>query len=169
MDQSYEVNTDPHTFTDADGVLFDFERGFELRFGGKFHETPVGVAWNLIYKTPDFYAELPLMPNAFDYWDTIRPHHPTVLTGAPTAGRAAAEAAKRFAIKKHFGAHVPVIVCARVDKPKHMKNPGDLLIDDHQKNIDPWVEAGGQGILFKDAASSIEEIRFIIAMRKGGL
>lgn len=144
-----------HPFLDSDGVFADFEGGFHARFGRYFATTPVGVAWNLIYKTPDFYATLPLMPGARELWDVVQGRNPTVLTGCPTAGRAQAETAKRFWWAENFGKDVKVITCARKDKPLHMINPGDLLLDDHQKNIDPWVAAGGVGILYTRHTSAI--------------
>jgi diphthamide synthase subunit DPH2 len=33
------------------------------------------------------------------------------------------------------------------DKWKHVKNPGDILIDDRADNIEEWIAAGGIGIL----------------------
>ena len=37
-----------------------------------------------------------------------------------------------------------------------------VLIDDRQRNIDVWVEAGGIGILHKTADETIEELDYII-------
>jgi len=39
------------------------------------------------------------------------------------------------------------------------------LIDDRQKNIDAWVEAGGIGIVHTSAANTIEQLK---ALRNGG-
>lgn len=37
--------------------------------------------------------------------------------------------------------------------------PGDILIDDMEKNITRWVEAGGVGILHVNAADTIEQLK----------
>ena len=44
------------------------------------------------------------------------------------------------------------------DKHKHCK-PGDVLVDDRVRNIEQWISAGGIGILCKDPASAIKEIK----------
>lgn len=73
----------PHIFSDSDGVLFDFELGYFNAFGHHFHAVEAGVAWKNIYRMPDFYDTLPLMPGAEEYWAMIEGLDPTVLTGAP--------------------------------------------------------------------------------------
>ena len=42
---------------------------------------------------------------------------------------------------------------------------GSVLIDDRQKNIDAWIEAGGIGILHTSAANTINQLK---ALRNGG-
>jgi len=154
----------PHIFSDSDGVLFDFELGYFNAFGHHFHAVEAGVAWKNIYRMPDFYDNLPLMPGAEEYWAMIEGLDPTVLTGAPTAGHEAACAAKRRAIARHFGAHVPVITCYSRDKPLHMKNPGDVILDDQQKNVDKWIASGGVGILYRDPHQAVGELRKVLGI-----
>lgn len=148
----------PHLFSDNDGVLADFEAGFEQVFGRSFYDVPAGVAWKMIYKDPDFYFKLPMMPGAEDYWATILPHNPTILTGCPTSGYDAAADAKRRWIAKYLGAEVPVITCYSRNKPDHMTAPGDILIDDHEKNTSKWVAHGGHGILLTSHDQALAEL-----------
>ena len=42
---------------------------------------------------------------------------------------------------------------------------GAVLIDDREKNINAWVEAGGIGILHTSAANTIDQLK---ALRNGG-
>lgn len=44
------------------------------------------------------------------------------------------------------------------DKYKHCK-PGDVLVDDRQRNIDQWISAGGIGILCKDLEFTLTELK----------
>jgi hypothetical protein len=61
--------------------------------------------------------------------------------------------------------HYPTVSCNLVpkssDKAK-FATPNSILIDDREKSITPWVKAGGIGILHKDAASTITELRKIL-------
>lgn len=143
-----------HLFLDSDGVYADFEGGFKERFGREFKTTPAGIAWSLIYKNPDFYAELPKMKNADKLWEATSAYNRTVLTGCPTAGADAAATAKRYWWETNFQFQ-DVITCKAKDKPLHIKNPGDVLLDDHLKNVDAWTAAGGHGILHKRVDDSI--------------
>lgn len=43
------------------------------------------------------------------------------------------------------------------DKHKHC-TPGDVLVDDRQRNITEWISQGGIGILCKDPKIAIEQI-----------
>lgn len=146
-----------HLFSDSDGVMADFEGGFKAQFGADFYSLAPGKAWAMIYRNPDFYFNLPLMPGAHEYWEVIKGHEPTVLTGCPTAGFNAAADAKRRWWAKHFN-YTNVITCFSRDKPKHMKNPGDLLIDDHEKNLVKWKDAGGRVLLFQHAQQAMDDI-----------
>lgn len=148
----------PHLFSDNDGVLADFEAGFKQVFGREFNDVPVGVAWKMIYRDPDFYFKLPMMPGAEKYWETILPLNPTILTGCPTSGYDAAADAKRRWIAKYLGAAVPVITCYSRNKPDHMLAAGDVLIDDHEKNTSKWIAAGGHGILLVDHDQALAEL-----------
>lgn len=55
------------------------------------------------------------------------------------------------------------LVTSSSDKAKFAK-PGAVLIDDRDKSIDPWVEAGGIGILHKDCATTIEKLKQLLLL-----
>lgn len=152
-------------FSDNDGVNAGFMAGFKVKFKREFDQTPVGLAWSLIGKDPSFFADLPLMPNVDVYWTAIKDYAPVILTGCTSAKFAQGEAGKRSWLEKHrniFGSHTRMIVCLTKDKPKYMNNPGDILIDDHQKNIDAWIAAGGRGILFVNANQASNDFKKLV-------
>ena len=158
-----------NVFSDNDGVNADFLGGFKEKFGVEFDSVPVGKAWSLINKEWHFFADLPLMPDVIKYWDAIKAYNPTILTGCPNV------LFDRHKMDKHewlennryiFGQETEMIVCLTKDKPKHMIAPGDILIDDHQKNIDDWIAAGGNGILFKNATQAIHDFNLLIDQLK---
>lgn len=149
----------PHIFCDFDGVLVDFERGFEIQYGKKHTDVPEGVMWKIIKNNMAHWEQLPAMPGALQHWAYIAKYDPSILTGCPTSGRQQAEAGKTIWKTRELGEHVPIITDLSKNKPLHMKAPGDILIDDMQKNIDRWIAAGGVGILHVSAEDTIKQLK----------
>ena len=145
-------------FLDCDGVLADFDAGaremlgmspnaFEARHGKRGF-------WREVARTKDFYARLPLMPDARILFDAVRHLDPIILTGLPL-GNWAAPQKVRWA-EQHFpGTHI--ITCMARDKFRHMKG-ADVLVDDRADHRDKWEAAGGIFVHHKDARSSIREL-----------
>ena len=145
-------------FLDCDGVLADFDAGardtlgmsptaFEARYGKR-------AFWREIARTKDFYARLPLMPDARMLFDAVKHLDPVILTGLPL-GNWAAPQKVRWA-EQHFpGTHI--ITCMARDKFRHMKG-ADVLVDDRADHRDKWEAAGGIFVHHKDARRSIREL-----------
>jgi 5'-nucleotidase len=137
----------PKIFLDSDGVMADFEGGFKEQFGLEFHSTNASKAWSLIRKNPDFYAKLPILKGAEEIWRALEGRELSILTGCPSSGYDDAEKAKREWWATNFGTDVDVITCLSKDKALHMRSKGDILFDDHKRNIDSWSSSGGVGYL----------------------
>ncbi len=146
---------EPKLFLDCDGVLADFEAGarkilgtdvrtFEARHGK-------GEFWRRLSRAKDFYASLPKMPDADLLFDAVRHLKPTILTGLPI-GKWAAPQKVRWAAE-HFPG-VPIITCMARDKHRHMEGP-DVLVDDSERHMAAWQEAGGIYILHTSARESL--------------
>jgi hypothetical protein len=161
-------------FSDNDGVKADFEKSFRVRFGKDFDAYHIGVAWKMINSVPDFYATLPLMPDVDVYWKEVRKYRPDILTGCHTTNYDSHEAGKRiwheanhyFPDGTVFLRDTNMIICRTRDKPLHMRNPGDILIDDHTKNGVKWTAAGGRFIHFRHARQAATELRELVAELK---
>lgn len=149
----------PHIFCDFDGVLVDFERGFEIQYGKKHNEVPEFVMWKIISNNIAHWEQLPAMPGALQLWAYIAHREPTILSGCPSNGMKQAAAGKTIWKDRELGAHVPIITCLSRYKGKHIKEPGDILIDDMEKNIKRWEEAGGVGILHTSAEDTIMQLK----------
>jgi len=148
-------------FLDCDGVLADFDAGvkailgmtprqFEERHGRRDF-------WRRLAKSRDFYARLPLMPDATLLFDAVAHLDPVILTGLPLGRWAAPQ-------KVHWAAeHFPgtrIITCMARDKFRHMTGR-DVLVDDRDHHRDKWEAAGGTFIHHRHARDSLEQLAAI--------
>lgn len=157
-------------FVDLDGVLFDFDRKvFEIT-GKKIVDIPKKEMWQAIYqynKTTPFFESLPLMEDApvlLDYLaEWCSDDEVEILTAS---GHSPADAGdqKMRACQRHFGGKYKVNVVKKSPEKAAFTEGryGCVLIDDRAKCIDPWVEAGGIGILHESAEKTIEELERIL-------
>lgn len=159
--------TNAHIFLDNDGVLAAFDEHVMNLFGATPRELGDEELWARVGETPTFWADIPVREGAYELFEIALPHNPSILTGCPASGYDLAAAHKVEWIAKHFGAkygrEIPVITCRSKDKPVHMKNKGDILVDDFYVNIKRWRAEGGTGIWYQDAAVGREELAKAIA------
>jgi hypothetical protein len=152
-------------FLDCDGVLADFDRGVERVLGARpkafiaRHGLP--EFWRRLARHKDFYATLPLMPDARELFDAVAPLNPVILTGCPRGGWA--EGQKERWAAEHFPG-TPIITCMAANKRRHC-GKGDVLIDDTDRYRPLWEEAGGTFIHHTNARSTIARLRRIFPNR----
>jgi len=157
-------------FCDMDGVLVDFIRGVKELIDDDYSEEAYDRdpkvrkrMWDAVKKYSkgdgDFWLELEEMPDARVLWDYIKVHDPEILTATGHSVKTAGDQKKEW-IVDHLGSDIKVNVVAESGE-KGPKFAGDnrILIDDKKKSIDPWVKAGGIGILHTSAANTIKQLK----------
>ena len=146
-------------FLDCDGVLADFDAGAEKLLGvppAQFQSRHGNREfWRRLAKAPDFYARLPLMPDARELWDAVAHLHPVILTGTPI-GNWAAPQKMRWAAE-HFPQARMITTMARA-KREHMEAPGDVLVDDTLTWRHLWEEAGGVFVHHPSARETLDRL-----------
>lgn len=151
-------------FLDCDGVLADFDTYYLSVFGmgpreheDYLNDTEGGNAfWDGIAAHPDFYYNLPLMPDAQYLYDSVRHLNPTILTGVPRGGWA--ELQKLRWRDKYFP-DAEMITTRSAIKYEHMHpEMENILIDDWPKYKHVWEENGGVFILHTSAVESLLEL-----------
>ena len=145
-------------YCDMDGVLADFESGYEELTGvdlkGEFKKgddfwDPIKVAGI------GFWAGLKWMPDGQRLWDYLKPFNP-VLLSAPSREQSS-----------RIGKHVWVkhkipgtkLILRYASQKQELATPESILIDDRQVNIDQWEAAGGIGILHTSTANTIQQLQ----------
>lgn len=155
------VTKQPHLFLDCDGVLADFDAGAKATLGmtaAVFEERHGrGEFWKRLARAPNFYGDLPEMPDAQQLFEAVKHLRPTILTGLPLGKWAAPQ--KEHWAAEHFPG-VPIITTMARQKHLHM-DPGDVLVDDRENHRHLWEDAGGIFIHHKNAADSIRQLAAI--------
>lgn len=150
-------------YLDCDGVLADFNSGFEQLTGYQpaSYEERLGTKafWKCIREATNFFGTLPLMPNAMDLYESVKEHRPIILTGCPFGNWAEHQ---KFKWRDNFFKGVPMITCLSRNKRDYCQ-PGDILVDDMLKAKQPWEEAGGIFIHYQSAEQAISELKDVLS------
>lgn len=146
-------------FLDCDGVVADFDtRALEV-FGvpSRKAEEDLGTKrfWCDLQAYPNFYRDLPLMPDAMVLFKAVKHLRPGILTGVPPGGWA--EPQKLAWRDYHFPG--TKMICCRSKLKNHYCKPGDILVDDRLKYRHLWLETGGIFIHHTSAKDSIKQLR----------
>lgn len=113
-----------------------------------------------------FFANLELMPMAVEMLkkaNEITGKKPNILTapmGNENNPSNPSVLEKREWVSKYFNNLVNQVEIT-TDKGRVARGPHDILIDDRQKYIDKFTNAGGSGILFLDPSSAMVDLRYL--------
>lgn len=146
-------------YLDLDGVMADFDTHFVEYFGVDPQSLDDDVMWKKINSYHDFYANLPLMKDAMELFDFVKWENVTILTACPKSNYKNAAIQKRAWVRKHLSESITVIpMMGGVNKALFMHEPGDILIDDMEKNCKAWEELCGKAIVHKNAKDTIAQL-----------
>ncbi len=134
-------------YLDMDGVLADFEGGFAKRANIAHNSVSDEAMWEIINAWPDFFRQLPVMDGAKNFFAHVEELQPIILTACPRSNYKAVADQKREWIREHISTEILICpVMGGVNKPLFMNAPGDVLVDDHERNCRVWREANGIAI-----------------------
>ena len=145
-------------YLDMDGVICDFDGYFEHLFGVLPRQIPATERWKKVNSTPNYWADLPKMPEADTLINYLKNYGFMILTGIPHSGSEKAQNEKRIWLKNHYGIETNIVCCFSKDKANYCQ-VGDILIDDWSPNIERWIKAGGTGILHTSVDDTLEHLK----------
>lgn len=135
-------------FLDMDGVLADFDSHYPAVFGHDHRTTDMDIMWDNINNHPTFFFDIPPFEGTVKFYDELRDLKPIILTACPKTNYQQVAKQKRDWIRHHLDPDAWVFpVMGGHNKCLFMHKEGDILVDDHQKNLKPWTMAGGISIL----------------------
>lgn len=137
-------------FLDIDGVLADFELHVKNKFGIKISETPKNeVPWASM--DHDFYASIPVFDGAKFFYTRLREFPTKFLSGTLISD--GCWSGKAQWVREQMGRDSWILqdlmLCASNAKFL-VAGSNRILVDDREKNIDQWIEAGGIGIYIEN-------------------
>jgi 5'-nucleotidase len=135
-------------YLDLDGVMADFDKGFRGRFRAEPNNFSDSEMWKMINSYETFYADLPLMPSAIKLFEKLTDSFDVIiLTACPRSNYTKAALQKKDWVRKYLSKDITVLpVLGGKNKALFMHEPGDVLIDDMEKNCKAWEELGGIAI-----------------------
>ncbi len=153
-EQQYKV------YCDMDGVIVDFEHGYNRLTGRKTpgFSSPYNKKefWSAIDKAgAKFWADLEWMKDGPQLWNYIKQFNPKLLT-APSMNPSSEEGKLQW-VQKHIPGTQTIFKQAK-DK-QDLAEPNAILIDDREDNIERWIDAGGIGIRHTSTSSTIKKLK----------
>ena len=149
-------------FFDSDGVFADFDAlAYEILGRRHIHEVPKGTLWSTIERHGSFFESLPLMDGADRLLDfaLTDPRFAKVEVLTATGYTPADAGEQKLRWYKAWRPELVVHVVAKSPDKAAFAHPRAVLVDDRAKSIDPWVAAGGIGILHTSVDSTIAQLQ----------
>lgn len=160
----FEVKKDYKIFVDLDGVMANLDKYVKDRTGMSFLQLrATGDGFTEFVSSEreqgkTVFDQLEPMPDAHVLWDFVKPHSPAILTATGYPKEKAAAEKIRWVHDNLDGFANILTVVSGTDK-QQFAAPNHILIDDREKSILPWRNAGGIGILHTSADSTIEQLQ----------
>ena len=170
------VDSEYVIYCDMDGVLCDFDLGYEKLTGISTAEANTkgkSYFWELFRKgagknEKDFWSNLPWQPGGRELWKAISPHTPNILSSPaidfslPPDQQLSPEYNQAIQGKKEWISKNLTNVGKEIFVPAVQKAtfaaPNHILIDDLEKNITAWEANGGIGILHKNLPDTLKKL-----------
>lgn len=160
-----------NVYLDLDGVMVNLEQKIKEVFGKKYHEVPADELWGKLGDIPHLFLNLEPMlhyKTLFNYLKQLEDSGKIkleILTSLPysTNKLVTSKQDKTDWVRKYLDSNIKVnTVVGGAKKAKFVKQSTDVLIDDTQRNITAWNDAGGVGIFFKNNADVIATMNNLI-------
>jgi hypothetical protein len=157
FEEADAMKGDYKIYCDMDGVLVDFDKGYEELTGAKASfDTPKEEFWEPISKAgAAFWIKLQWMPDGKQLWNYIKPYNPDLLS-APSREESS-KIGKFTWVKRNLPG--TKLILRSAERKQEFATPNSILIDDRADNIQRWKDAGGIGIVHTSAADTIQQLK----------
>jgi hypothetical protein len=158
----FEMDSQYVLFVDLDGVLSNLDKFVRDLTGMNFDELRGPMFTKLLsdYREQGhtFFDRLDKTPDADRLWGYLARHKPNILT-ATGPERVKATAEKIRWVHNHLHSFNDIFSVASGKQKYQYARPNHILIDDTPVNIQLWKDAGGVGILHRNADDTIRKLK----------
>ena len=155
-------------YCDMDGVLCDFEKTFKEYFKEDpkdfYKKNGIQEFENVVNeKGIEFWSDMDWMPGGQELWSIIGKYDPIILS-SPSSFKFAKKGKLEWIQKNLKPQPQSVIFKDTGRKHEILKGKSEdeiknsVLIDDYYKNIQPWEQTGGKGVLHKNINKTKQEL-----------
>ena len=161
LKELYNINENQQykIYCDMDGVIVDFEGGYEKLTGKNIkgnHVKGDGDFWQPITDAGvKFWAGLKWMSDGKELWSYIKQYNPELLS-APSREESS-KIGKHVWVKNNIPGSKLILRSA--ERKQEFATPNSILIDDRADNIQRWKDAGGIGIHHTSAQNTIKQLQ----------
>jgi cytidyltransferase-like protein len=161
LKELYNINENEKykIYCDMDGVIVDFEDGYEKLTGKNIkgqHTKGDSNFWQPITDAGiKFWAGLKWMSDGKELWSYIKQYNPELLS-APSREESS-KIGKHVWVKNNIPGTKLILKSA--SRKQELAAPDAILIDDRTDNIQQWKDAGGIGILHTSAKDTIKQLQ----------
>jgi len=168
MMKVFEAQQKYKIYVDLDGVMVDFDKFAKEATGicPMKASTEPGLKskfWGAVDRYmksgKPFFSAMSPMKDAMELWGYVKKYDPEILTATGHVQTQTVLKEKPAWVAKNIGDHVKVNMVAKSSEKAKFAGPNVILIDDRRKSIDPWVAAGGIGILHTSAENTIKQLK----------
>lgn len=169
-DQSWRI------FLDMDGCLTDFVGQFQKYANTDLtpqeYEDKHGKSafWDISHNIEEFWTTMPWMPDGKELFESIKHLNPTILSAPSKDPKSTSGKVKwlkdnlslpnyNLQTKAKHGWDGSSKIILNADKFRYCSGPRDVLIDDTEKKINPWIAKGGVGILHTNTKNTLNKLR----------
>jgi len=140
-------------YVDMDGVLVDFNKAVLNLIGQPMGPDTKKLFWRSVKNMGgkeliEFWSNMDWTRQGRELWSYVSKYSPQILSSSGSSMRGQIEQGKTKWIEKHLTPN-PTNIIYELNKEKYA-HPSAIIIDDRSKVIDPWIAAGGIGILHVD-------------------
>lgn len=151
---------------DLDGCFADFHGAIVKHCKVNHYKDNPKKVWETLETIPYLFRTLEVLPGSLELFDLIYgkhgPENVQILTALPqlTNKLITAPLDKVMWVRRNLSASIAVN-CAPTwrDKKKWVTGPHDILLDDMERNIEDWTEAGGIGVHHRTVEESIDKLK----------
>lgn len=113
--------------------------------------------WPLILNDETFWECLPFLEDGRVLWEFCKDYKPNILSALTDKDPRCHNGKHQWIYNNLEPGYVDRILLVRRSQKKNYASPDSILIDDHEKNVEEFREAGGIAFLYKNNAEEIIE------------